>query len=132
MRKPDLSGRPPIVWVFIGLQLVDWVMSNILAVVRHRGSVGLSLFDLVFAGVLVAMVWWRSRVAWSVMLPLLVLFLPFGYTFYERLGTWGMVYFAIHVAAVVVWMSPWMIRWVWKNRDPNTVSVEPPTPSGVS
>lgn len=80
-----------------------------------------------FTALFTLLVWRGSRMGWSIVTAISVLFLPFKYTFIKS-GSWGVALFVIEIATMLVLISPWMIRWVWRGRagaeEPSTVDGE--------
>ena len=112
-----MPRRPWIVWAYLVNSVVAIAYDLAFDAARERFSIFGIAWSLVFTSIAVLMIWNASRVGWSILAGLAVLFLPFTFAFLDQ-GAWGKGSVAIQCVSLGILVSPWMVRWVWRDGRP--------------
>jgi hypothetical protein len=114
--------RPLIVWVYVALQALS--MGPKIAFDSSRDGISIpgTVWELAITAIGIIIVWRASKVGWVIWTSLGVLFLPLALVI-ATTGTSGAALLASQVVLLLVLVSPWMLRWIW--RTPRPADLEP-------
>ena len=110
MTDTDQRARPLVVHLYVALELIALVVGLVTGGALHPAS---ALASVVIAAIIIAVIRGGSQVGWSILVALTLLFLPFDWKLAHH-DARGAVLAAIQVAELLVLLSPWMVRWIWR------------------
>lgn len=110
--RPPLPRRPWIVRAYLVVSVASVAYGIAWALAHDRLSLFATIWAIAFTAFAVLLIWNASRVAWSFLTAWTVLSIPFVL---RDEGAWLSLSVAIHAATLVILLSPWMIRWIWRD-----------------
>ena len=119
--RQALPARPFIVRAYLATEVLSIVIGVMFDVVeRERFSLSNLAWSLAFTSVAVLVIWNASRIGWSIVTAMAILFLPFMFSFLDR-GALGKASVAAQLVSLGILVSPWMLRWIWRDGRPMVV-----------
>ena len=110
--RPPLPRRPRIVWAYLIVSVASVGYGVAWALVHDQMSVSTTIWSVVYTALTVLLIWNASRAAWIFLTAWAVLTIPI---ILRNEGTTLYLSVAIHTASLGILLSPWMIRWIWRD-----------------